>query len=141
MNKVILIGRIGRDPEIKYTTGQNQMAVARFSLAVERKYKAEGKERETDWFNCVAFGKTAENIGKYFFKGSKIALSGRLQNNNWGDNTGQKHYNIDIFVEDFDFVENKKTSDKTENASKMTNNESDFYTTSGTDEDGEDLPF
>lgn len=97
MNNVNLIGRIGRDIDSRYTTGTEPKAVARFSLAVSR------NKDETDWINCVAFGRTAENIGKYFSKGSQIGITGRIQTGSY-EKDGVKHYTTDIIVDRFDFV-------------------------------------
>ena len=83
MNKIILMGRLTRDPEIRYSAGESQIAVARFSLAVDRRFKRSGDEVTSDFFNCCAFGKLAEFAEKYLRKGTKILLSGRLQNNNF----------------------------------------------------------
>lgn len=81
MNKVILMGRLTRDAEVRYSQGQNQTAVARFSLAVDRKFKRDG-EPDADFFNCTAFGRTAEVIERYCGKGSKILVDGRVQKRN-----------------------------------------------------------
>lgn len=104
MNKVILIGRFTRDPEIKYTDGGT--SIARFSLAVDRKYKQEGGP-DADFPNCVAFGKTAEFIEKYFHKGMKIGVTGRIQTGSYTNNDGHKVYTTDVVVEECEFVESK----------------------------------
>ena len=108
MNKVILMGRLTKDPEIKYTAGKNT-AVCSFSLAVERRFTKQGEERQADFFNMVAWEKTAEFCSKYFTKGMKVAIVGRLQNRNWDDNEGKKHYITEVIVEEANFVESKKT--------------------------------
>lgn len=105
MNKVILIGNLTRDPEVNYTSGENQLAIGRFSIAVNRPY-SKTKEKEVDFLNCVAFGKTAENIGKYFVKGNKIGISGRIQTNRYQDKDGNNRTSTDIVVEDFEFCVN-----------------------------------
>lgn len=106
MNKVILTGRLTKDPEAKYTQANQPMAVTQFSVAVNRKFKKDG-EPDADFFNCVAFGKTAEFISKYFTKGQMIALSGALKNNSWTDNNGQKRISTEIYVEDAEFCGSK----------------------------------
>ena len=105
MNKVILMGRLTRDPEVRYSNGGS--TVARFSLAVDRKFKREGDEQTADFINCVAFGKTAEFIEKYFFKGTKMVLEGRIQTGNYTNQEGQKVYTTDVVVEQVEFAESK----------------------------------
>lgn len=109
MNKVILMGRLTRDPEIRYTQGENQMVIARYTLAVERRYKREG-EPSADFINCVAFGKTAEVAEKYFRKGIKIAVTGRIQTGNYTNQDGMKIYTTDVVVEEQEFAESKSSS-------------------------------
>ena len=103
MNKVILLGRLARDPDVRRTQGNEPMAVCRFSVAVERPYSSKRKESDAtaDFINCVCFGKRGESIGQYFHKGNRIAITGRLQVSNWQDNNGQKRYSTDVIVEDF----------------------------------------
>lgn len=111
MNKVILIGRFTRDPEVRYTDGGT--SIARFSLAVDRRYKQEGGQ-DADFPNCVAFGKTGEFIEKYFSKGMKIEVYGRIQTGSYTNNDGQKVYTTDVVVEEAYFVESKNTSQGTQ---------------------------
>lgn len=107
MNKVILIGRLTRDPEVRYTQGSEPMAVARYSLAVDRRYKRDG-EPEADFINCVAFGKNGDFAEKYLRKGMKIAVTGRIQTGSYTDReTGKKVYTTDIIVEEHEFCESK----------------------------------
>jgi len=108
MNKVILMGRLTADPEIRYSQGQNgeQMAIARFSVAVDRRFKKEN-DASADFPSCVAFGKTADFVGKYFHKGMKIALEGRLQTGSY-EKDGVKHYTTDVIAEAVEFAESKK---------------------------------
>ena len=108
MNKVILMGRLVRDPEVRYSQGANQTAVARFSLAVDRKFKREG-EPEADFFNCTSFGKQAEFVEKYLHKGTKVVLSGRIQNNNYTNKDGQMVYAVQVMVEEIEFAESKNS--------------------------------
>ena len=137
MNKVIIIGRFTRDPEIKYTTGENATATARFSLAVNRRFKNKEGNYDADFINCVAFGKTAEFIEKYFTKGMAIGITGRIQTGSYTNKEGQKIYTTDIVVEETEFVEskNKGTSDNVPN--NNANSNSDFEETVSDDE----MPF
>lgn len=106
MNKVTLIGRLTKDPEVRYSQGENTTAIARYSLAVDRRYKREG-ELETDFINCVAFSKQGEFAEKYLRKGMKIAISGRIQTGSYTDKDGKKIYTTDIVVEEHFFCESK----------------------------------
>ena len=137
MNKVIIIGRFTRDPEVKYTTGENATATARFSLAVNRRFKNKEGNYDADFINCVAFGKTAEFIEKYFTKGMAIGITGRIQTGSYTNKEGQKVYTTDVVVEETEFVEskNKGTSDNIPN--NNTNSNSDFEETVSDDE----MPF
>ena len=103
------MGRLTKDVEVKYTQTNNTM-VATFSLAVNRRFVKEGEERQADFFNIVAFGKTAEFVSKYFSKGQQALISGRLQNRNWEDDQGQKHYATDVILEEIYFADSKKES-------------------------------
>ena len=107
MNKIILLGRIVRDPEVRYTQGQNAMAIGKFSLAVNRKYKREN-EPEADFFNCTSFGKQAEFVEKYLKKGIKVLVTGSLQNNSYEDKDGNKVSGVQIITSDIEFCESKK---------------------------------
>lgn len=113
MNKVILMGRLTRDPEVRYTQGQNATAIARYSLAVDRRFKREG-EPDADFINCVAFGKSGEFAEKYLKKGTKIAIVGRIQTGSY-EKDGQKVYTTDIVVEEHEFAESKGTGTSTNN--------------------------
>lgn len=110
MNKVILLARLTKDPEVRYTQGDNSTAVASFSVAVNRKFKREN-EPEADFFNCTAFGRQAEFVEKYLKKGTKIALTGRVQNDNYTNKEGQKVYSTRIMAEEIEFAESKGTAD------------------------------
>ena len=105
MNKILLVGRFTRDPEVRYTDGG--LSVARFGLAVDRKFKKEGDAQTADFPNCIAFGKTAEFIEKYFHQGQRIGLEGRLQTGSYTNKDGQKVYTTDVVVENCEFVESK----------------------------------
>ena len=137
MNKVIIIGRFTRDPEIKYSTGENATATARFSLAVNRRFKNKEGNYDADFINCVAFGKTAEFIEKYFTKGMAIGITGRIQTGSYINNEGQKVYKTEVVVEETEFVEskNKGTSDNVPN--NNANSNSDFEEVISDDE----MPF
>ena len=109
MNKVILMGRLTRDPEVRYSQGASQTAVARFSVAVDRRFKREG-EPDADFFNCTSFGKQAEFVERYLRKGTKVVLSGRVQNENYTNKDGQMVYSVRIMVDEIEFAESKSAS-------------------------------
>ena len=111
MNKVILMGRLTRDPEIRYSQGERATAVARYSLAVDRRFKREG-EPDADFLNCVAFGRQAEFAEKYLKKGTKIALTGRIQTGSYTNRDGVKVYTTDIVVEEQEFAESKAAGER-----------------------------
>ena len=110
MNKVILMGRLTRDPEVRYSTGENATAIARFSIAVDRRFRRGGDNAEADFFNCTAFGKQGEFVEKYLKKGTKILLSGRIQNDNYTNRDGQKVQAVQIIAEEIEFAESKNAS-------------------------------
>ena len=111
MNKVILLGRLTKDPEVRYTQGENSTATARFSTAVNRKFKNAEGNYDADFINCVSFGKTAEFIEKYFHKGDMIALTGRIQTGSYTNKDGQRVYTTDVVVEQVEFAESKASND------------------------------
>lgn len=113
MNKAILMGRLTRDPDIRYTTGANATCIARISVAVDRKIKREG-EPTADFFNCTAFGKQGEFAEKYLKKGVKIILTGRIQNDSYTDRHGQKQYTTQILIEELEFAESKNAGSSQE---------------------------
>ena len=110
MNKAILMGRLTRDPEVRYTQGENQMAIARFTLAVDRRFNRNGDENTADFISCVSFGKTAEFAEKYFRKGTKIAVTGRIQTGSYTNKDGVKVYTTDVVVEEQEFAESKNSN-------------------------------
>ena len=111
MNKVILMGRLTRDPEVRYSSGDNQMAIARYSLAVDRRGRREGNDGQTaDFINCVAFGRAGEFAEKYFHQGTKLVVTGRIQTGSYTNKDGQKVYTTDVIVEDQEFAESKNAS-------------------------------
>ena len=107
MNKVELVGRLTRDPEVRYTQGENASAIARFSVAVNRRFKNAEGNYEADFINCVAFSKAAEFIEKYFKKGMAIGITGRIQTGSYTNKDGVKVYTTDVVVEESEFVESK----------------------------------
>ena len=117
MNKVILMGRLTRDVEMRQTP--NGVSLARFSIAVNRRFAGKDAQQQADFINCVCFGKRGESIGQYFRKGNRIAITGRLQVSNWQDNNGQKRYSTDVIVEDFEFCENKGSNSGSVNNAAM----------------------
>ena len=110
MNKVILMGRLTRDPEVRYSGGDNATAVARYSLAVDRRFKRDN-EPSADFINCVGFGKTAEFAEKYFRKGMRICVVGRIQTGSYTNRDGQKVYTTDVVVEEQECAESKGASE------------------------------
>lgn len=113
MNKVILMGRLTRDPEVRYTQGDIPMAVARYTLAVNRTYKRQG-EPDADFINCITFGRGAEFVEKYFRQGLRIIISGRIQTGSYTNRDGAKVYFTNIVVETQEFAESKSSSQPTE---------------------------
>jgi single-strand DNA-binding protein len=134
MNSVQLLGRLTRDPDVRYTDGGS--TIARFSLAVDRRFKQEGGET-ADFINCISFGKTAEFIEKYFTKGIKIALNGRIQTGSYTNKDGVKVYTTDVVVENVEFAESKGSN--AENAAPAPAPNGDFM--SIPDGIDEELPF
>ncbi len=110
MNKVILMGRLTRDPEVRYSGADNKMAVARYTLAVDRRFKRDGSEDSADFISCVAFGKSAEFAEKYLGKGTKLVVEGRIQTGSYTNKDGQKVYTTDVIVENSEFAESKAAS-------------------------------
>lgn len=107
MNKVILMGRLVKEPEVRYSQGAEPIAVARYTLAVNRRFKRQG-EPEADFINCVAFGKTGEFAEKYFKKGQLVAITGRLQVRSW-DKDGERRYATEVIIEEQHFAESKNS--------------------------------
>ncbi len=111
MNKVILMGRLTRDPEVRYSQGESAMAIARFSLAVDRRFKRQG-EADADFINCVSFGKTAEFAERYLKQGTKVVACGRIQTGSYTNKEGQRVYTTDVVVEEVEFAESKAASER-----------------------------
>lgn len=143
MNKVILMGRLTRDPEVRYSQGEKSTAVARFTLAVDRRFKREG-EQSADFIGCISFGKSAEFAEKYLRQGTKVLISGRIQTGSYTNKDGNKVYTTDVVVEEQEFAESKNSS----GGNNATGNTSQQHTSSSGDgfmniPDGidEELPF
>ena len=107
MNKVVLMGRLTRDPEVRYTQTNNTL-VASFSLAVNRRFVKPGEERQADFINVVAWSKQGEFVSKYFKKGQQVGVIGRIQTRNWDDENGQKHYITEVVAEETYFADSKR---------------------------------
>ena len=138
MNKVILMGRLTRDPEVRMS---GDTAVARFSLAVDRRFKKDG-EQTADFINCVAFGKTGEFIEKYGRKGTKFVVEGRIQTGSYTNKDGQKVYTTDVVVEQVEFAESKASADgNTTNNTAKSNSPTDTSFMDIPDGIDEELPF
>ena len=110
MNKVILMGRLTRDAEIRYSQGENSTAIARFSLAVDRRFRRDNEEQTADFINCVAFGRTAEFLERFGRKGTKFVLEGRIQTGSYTNKDGQRVYTTDVVAENVEFAESKNNS-------------------------------
>lgn len=140
MNKVILMGRLTKDPEVGYLQNNQDMARATYSLAVDRRFTKAGEERKTDFINCVVFGKGAEFAGKYFHKGQKVLVEGRLQTNTWTDKDGKKQYGMNVVLDSQEFAESKGSKadgkEKAEEDSIM-----DGFMNIDSSIDDEELPF
>ncbi len=110
MNKVILMGRLTRDPEVRYSQGEQATAIARYTIAVDRRFKRDGDQQTADFIGCVSFGRTAEFAEKYFRKGMKVCVTGRIQTGSYTNKDGQKVYTTDVVVEEQEFAESKNAS-------------------------------
>ena len=115
MNKVILMGRLTRDPEVRYSQGENAMAIARYTLAVDRRFNRNNDEQSADFINCVAFGRAGEFSEKYFRKGLKVLVTGRIQTGSYTNKDGVKVYTTDVVVEEQEFAESKANSQASTN--------------------------
>lgn len=136
MNKVIMMGRLTRDPEIRSTRDGSQ--IARYTLAVDRKYHKED-EPKADFFNCTSFGKVAETIGNFLHKGSKVVIDGEVRNNNYTDKNGNKVYGYQIIVNNFDFAESKASEQANSQPQASQNISEDFAMIDNLDD--QDMPF
>ena len=146
MNKVILMGRLTRDPEVRYSAGENSLAIARYTLAVDRGFKRDG-EATADFISCVVFGKQAEFAEKYFRQGIRIVVSGRIQTGSYTNRDGVKVYTTEVVVEEQEFAESKAVSDSHVNRSASQPAAPDMADSSAEgfmnipDEIGGELPF
>lgn len=138
MNKVSLVGRLTRDPEVRYTTGENASAIARFSIAVNRRFKNAEGNYDADFINCLAFGKSAEFIEKYFTKGMAIGVTGRIQTGSYTNKDGIKVYTTDVVVEESEFVESKNGGGA---SAKPSTSSDDLGFISHNDSEDDMLPF
>ncbi len=111
MNKVILMGRLTRDPDVKYSQGEKSTVIARYTLAVDRRFKRDG-DQAADFINCVALGKNGEFAEKYLKKGIKIVITGRIQTGSYANRDGQKVYTTDVVVEEHEFAESKRAAEE-----------------------------
>lgn len=144
MNKVILIGRLTRDPDVRWSQGQDQKATARYTLAVDRKVKkVDNSEQQTaDFISCISFGKTAELIEKYVVKGTKLAVTGRIQTGSYTNKEGQKVYTTDVVVDEVEFAESKRSQESSQGGNSSGGSYSDdgfMNIADGVDDEG--LPF
>lgn len=146
MNKVILMGRLTRDPDVRYSqTANGSMAVARYTLAVDRRFKKDG-ETNADFISCVAFGKVGEFAEKYLHQGTKIVVEGRIQTGSYTNKDGNKVYTTDIYVENCEFAESKSAAEQngvntTPARPKPSNVDADGFMTIPDNVDDDGLPF
>ena len=147
MNKVVLMGRLTKDPELRYTN-TNNTPLSSFSLAVNRRFTRQGEERQADFINITAWGKTAEFVKNYFTKGMQVAVVGRIQTRSWDDEAGKRHYATDVVAEETYFADSKRSN--TSNTGNTGNMQSmdrmappkqanDGFAT--VDDDDDELPF
>ncbi len=147
MNKVVLMGRLTKDPSVRYSQGDNPLAVARFTLAVDRRFRRQsegGDDQTADFISCVAFGKQGEFVEKYAHKGTKFALSGRIQTGRYTNKDGQTVYTTDVVVEEIEFAESKGSQNASEGGSSSGTpapSGADDGFMNVPDEIDEDLPF
>ena len=139
MNRVILMGRLTRDPEVRYSSGENSMAVSRYTLAIDRAIKKQG-EQSADFINCVAFSKAAEFAEKYFRQGMRVLVSGRIQTGSYTNKEGQKVYTTEVIIDTQEFADSKGENTKaTSNHSTSVDSDGFMNIPDGVDDEG--LPF
>ena len=126
MNKVILMGRLTRDPEVRYSAGENALAIARYTLAVDRRFRRDG-EATADFISCVSFGRAAEFAEKYFRQGLKIIVSGRIQTGRYTNRDGQKVYTTEVAVEEQEFAESKNAGSGSSHTSQSAPESADGF--------------
>jgi single-strand DNA-binding protein len=137
MNKVILMGRLTRDVETRYSQGNEPMAISRYTLAIDRRGKSDG-EQTADFISCVAFGRAGEFAEKYFRKGMKVAISGRIQTGSYTNKDGVKVYTTEVFIEEQEFAESKQNGENSSPAQRNDNGDGFMNIPDGIDEE---LPF
>ena len=138
MNKVVLLGRLTKDPEVRYSTGEKETAVARYTVAVDRRFKRDG-EPTADFIPCVVFGRSAEFAEKYFHQGMRVSISGHIQTGSYTNKDGVKVYTTVVIVEEQEFAESKSESKNISNPVKESSADNGFMNL--TDEYNEELPF
>lgn len=138
MNRVVLMGRLTRDPEVRYSQGAEPMAIARFTLAVDRRKKAADGQQSADFISCVTFGRNAERLGQFIGKGGKICLDGHVQTGSYTNKDGQKVYTTDVIVDSWEFAESKAASGEARPAAAP-DSDGFMYIPDGVDDSG--LPF
>ena len=143
MNKVILIGRLTRNPEVRYSQGEESIAIARYTLAVDRRGKKDPNEQAADFINCIAFRKNGEFAEKYLAKGMKIAVVGRIQTGSYTNKDGQKVYTTDVVVEEHEFADSKSSgnSNSSDSNPKTENTSRDGFVNIPDGVEDENLPF
>lgn len=139
MNKVILMGRLTRDPEIRYSQGESQRAIARYTLAVDRRGRSDNQE--ADFIQCVAFDRAAEFADKYFYQGQRILVSGHIRTGNYRDRTGKTVYTTDVIVDDQEFADSKATINNAGRSNGSSQPGMDGFMKLPDDADDEGLPF
>lgn len=140
MNKVFLLGRLTKDPEVRYTQSNNTL-VASFSLAVNRRFAAQGGERQADFFNIVAWSKLGEFCSKYFKKGQQVSIIGRIQNRTWDDDQGTKHYITEIVAEEAYFADSRRDNGESSNFENTFGTNISESTEFQVNSSDDDLPF
>ena len=140
MNKVILMGRLTKDPEVRYTQTNNTL-VASFSLAVNRRFAAQGQERQADFFNVVAWNKTGEFVSKYFKKGQQVGVIGRLQTRSWDDDQGQKHYVTEVIADNVQFLSGASGRDTIDDGASSGGDDVGFSADFAPTDDDDAVPF
>lgn len=140
MNKVQLIGRLTKDPDLRQTTGEKPMSIARYTLAIDRRFNRRD-EQTADFINCVAFGNAADFSSSYFKKGLKVAVTGHLQSGSYTNKDGIKVYTTDVVIEDQEFVESKNSSKDGDNVGGFYNSDPGDLPEGFNDIPDEDLPF
>ena len=140
MNKCVLMGRLTRDVDVRYTQTNNTM-VSNFSLAINRRFVKEGEERQADFINIVSFGKTAEFVSKYFKKGQQVGVIGRIQTRTWDDEQGQKRYVTEVVAEEVYFADSKRDGVPNEMSEATAADITSTFGVQSTTTNPDDLPF